>query len=58
LDENIGRARTPNMKEAISLPYIKAIWKETLRVMPPIPLGESASILIALGHILAYISDL
>jgi hypothetical protein len=25
LDENIGRARTPNMKEAISLPYIKAI---------------------------------
>jgi cytochrome P450 len=47
LDKNIGRARTPNMKEALSLPYL-AIWKETLRMMPPLPLGGSISITITI----------
>lgn len=40
LDTHIGRSKTPNMNEVLSLPYLRATWKETLRMMPPIPLGE------------------
>jgi cytochrome P450 len=39
LDTNIGRSRTPNMKEIVSLRYLNAAWRESLRMMPPIPLG-------------------
>lgn len=41
LDTNIGRSRTPNMKEVLSLRYLNAAWRESLRMMPPVPLGES-----------------
>src|ERR1700753_1213087 len=39
LDEVIGRGRLPNFSDRENLPYIDAIYKETLRCHPVIPLG-------------------
>ena len=39
LDEVVGRARPPTFADVPSLPYIRAMVKETLRWSPIIPLG-------------------
>lgn len=39
LDEVLGGERLPNFSDKFRLPYISAILKETLRWMPPNPLG-------------------
>ena len=39
LDEVVGRARPPTVADIPSLPYIRAMVKETLRWSPMIPLG-------------------
>ena len=39
LDRVVGRGKTPNMAECLSLDYLHAALKEALRIDPPIPLG-------------------
>jgi hypothetical protein len=39
LDESIGRGRLPTTAEAQNLSYLQAVWKESLRLDPPVPLG-------------------
>ena len=39
LDEVVGRERPPSFEDMPSLPYIRAIVKETLRWRPIAPLG-------------------
>ncbi|KAL0569128.1 hypothetical protein V5O48_012841 [Marasmius crinis-equi] len=41
LDTMIGRGRTPGYEERPNLPYIEAIFKETLRWAPALPAGLS-----------------
>ena len=37
----IGQDRLPTMADMKDLPYVEALWKETLRWSPPIPTSES-----------------
>jgi cytochrome P450 len=39
LDRVIGRSRLPDFEDRESLPYLDAIYKETLRLYPVAPLG-------------------
>ena len=41
IDRVIGHDRLPTMADLEDLPYIEALWKETLRWSPPAPIGES-----------------
>jgi cytochrome P450 len=40
IDTVIGN-RLPTMEDRAQLPYLNAVWKETLRWAPPVPLGLS-----------------
>lgn len=40
LDQVLGSLRLPEFSDRLSLPYIEAILKETLRWNPVIPLSE------------------
>jgi hypothetical protein len=40
LDRVVGKGKTPNMTECLSLTYLHAALKEALRMDPPVPLGE------------------
>ena len=39
LDRVIGRGRMPDFSDKENLPYIRAIYMETLRHLPALPLG-------------------
>ena len=39
----IGQDRLPALADMENLPYMEALWKETLRWSPPVPNGESQS---------------
>ena len=41
IDRVIGHDRLPTMADLGDLPYIEALWKETLRWSPPAPFSES-----------------
>lgn len=40
LDHVIGHDRLPTLEDIDNLPYIEALWKETLRWSPPFPISE------------------
>jgi len=42
IDRVIGHDRLPTLADLENLPYIEALWKETLRWSPPVPTGVSA----------------
>ena len=37
----VGQDRLPNLADLDHLPYMEALWKETLRWSPPFPISES-----------------
>ena len=37
----IGQDRLPTLADMENLPYMEALWKETLRWSPPFPISES-----------------
>jgi len=37
----IGQDRLPTLADLDDLPYMEALWKETLRWSPPFPISES-----------------
>ena len=37
----IGQDRLPTLADMENLPYMEALWKETLRWSPPVPISES-----------------
>jgi cytochrome P450 len=37
----VGQDRLPTLADLDGLPYLEAIWKETLRWSPPFPISES-----------------
>ena len=37
----IGQDRLPSLADMENLPYMEALWKETLRWSPPFPISES-----------------
>ena len=39
----IGQDRLPTLADMENLPYMEALWKETLRWSPPFPISESQS---------------
>ncbi|KIM24700.1 hypothetical protein M408DRAFT_331669 [Serendipita vermifera MAFF 305830] len=39
LDELVGKGVVPSFAEIQQLPYLNAVWKEGLRLRPPVPLG-------------------
>ncbi|PPQ72833.1 hypothetical protein CVT26_003342 [Gymnopilus dilepis] len=39
IDEVVGQARLPDFDDRPKLPYIEAIYREVLRINPPVPLG-------------------
>ncbi|KAF9062974.1 cytochrome P450 2 Le.CYP2 [Rhodocollybia butyracea] len=41
IDRVIGRDRLPTFEDRRSLPYIEAIYREVMRLHPPLPLGEN-----------------
>ena len=43
IDHVIGQDRLPTLADMENLPYMEALWKETLRWSPPIPIRESQS---------------
>jgi cytochrome P450 len=40
LDERVGRARMPTMKEIEGLEYLQAAWSESMRWIAPVPIGN------------------
>lgn len=40
LDALLGDVRLPTLEDQGSLPYLQAVIKEVLRIVPPAPLGE------------------
>ncbi|KAE9383003.1 cytochrome P450 1 [Gymnopus androsaceus JB14] len=45
IDRVVGRDRLPTFEDRLSLPYIEAIYRELMRLHPPVPLGiEHSSI--------------
>jgi cytochrome P450 len=45
LDQVVGRERLPDFDDKESLPYIRAIYKETLRWYPVAPVGVPHSVI-------------
>lgn len=43
IDRVIGRDRIPSLADRESLPYFDAALQESLRIAPPVPLGELSS---------------
>jgi len=41
IDRVVGHNRLPTLEDLEDLPYIKALWKETLQWSPPAPFSES-----------------
>ena len=41
MDRVIGYDRLPTLSDLDNLPYMEALWKETLRWSPPVPISES-----------------
>ncbi|KAF8830525.1 hypothetical protein HHX47_DHR2001185, partial [Lentinula edodes] len=39
IDSVIGKNRLPNLEDRRSLPYVEAIYREVMRLHPPLPLG-------------------
>ncbi|KAF9066791.1 cytochrome P450 2 Le.CYP2 [Rhodocollybia butyracea] len=39
IDRVIGRTRLPTFEDRKSLPYVESIYRETMRLHPPVPLG-------------------
>lgn len=39
IDSVIGTNRLPNLEDRRSLPYVEAIYREVMRLHPPLPLG-------------------
>ena len=42
IDRAIGHDRLPTLADLDDLPYMEALWKETLRWSPPVPISESS----------------
>lgn len=40
MDHVIGYDRLPTLEDIDNLPYIEALWKETLRWSPPFPISK------------------
>jgi cytochrome P450 len=40
IDRVIGQDRLPTLADLDNLPYMEALWKETLRWSPPTPISE------------------
>jgi cytochrome P450 len=40
IDRVIGHDRLPTLADLDDLPYLEAIWKETLRWSPPLPISK------------------
>jgi len=40
IDRVIGQDRLPTLEDIDDLPYMEALWKETLRWSPPFPISE------------------
>ena len=40
----VGQDRLPTLADMENLPYIEALWKETLRWSPPFPISESQNV--------------
>jgi len=41
IDRVVGHNQLPTLADLEDLPYIEALWKETLRWSPPLPTSES-----------------
>ena len=41
IDRVVGRERLPTFEDRASLPYIEALWRETLRWRPALPVGNA-----------------
>lgn len=46
LDDVVGRGNTPNMASVQTAKYLKAVWQESLRLLPPIPTSMSSCLLV------------
>lgn len=57
IDAVVGRNRLPMMEDRPLLPYIDAIFRETLRYYPVVPLGKYDSCAFILWLIYPCISD-
>ncbi|KAE9382630.1 cytochrome P450 [Gymnopus androsaceus JB14] len=44
IDRVLGRDRLPTFDDRLSLPYVEAIYREVLRLNPPLPLGKHCKI--------------
>lgn len=40
IDRVLGRDRLPTFEDRLSLPYVEAIYREVMRLHPPVPMGE------------------
>lgn len=40
VDRVLGKGRLPTFNDRPSLPYIEAIYREVMRLHPPLPIGE------------------
>lgn len=40
IDVVIGKDRLPTFEDRLSLPYVEAIYREVMRLHPPIPSGK------------------
>ena len=43
IDRVIGRDRLPTFEDRRSLPYVEGVYREVMRLDPPIPLGKRES---------------
>jgi len=45
IDRVLGRDRLPTFEDRLSLPYVEAIYREVMRMHPPVPLGLEHSLI-------------
>ncbi|KAE9410131.1 cytochrome P450 2 Le.CYP2 [Gymnopus androsaceus JB14] len=45
IDRVVGRDRLPTLDDRLSLPYVEAIYREVMRLHPPLPLGLEHSLI-------------
>lgn len=45
LDEVVGHGRIPSAEDCDKLEYLEASWKESVRILPPAPIGKTSPVL-------------
>ncbi|KAF9067312.1 cytochrome P450 1 [Rhodocollybia butyracea] len=57
IDHVIGRDRLPTLEDRRSLPYVESVYREVMRMHPPLPLSSRYFLTFCIGHFHVSIED-